>query len=645
MTSTVPGLFDTVLVANRGEIAVRIMRTLRSMGIRSVAVYSDADVDSPHVLAADVAVHIGPTPAAESYLRIERIMDAARQSGAQAIHPGYGFLSENVDFARACAEAGIVFIGPPVDAIDAMGDKIRAKQTAIAAGVPVVPGRHDPHMSDQDIITAAGEVGYPVLLKPSAGGGGKGMRIVRAEDELSEAISSARRESKGAFGDDTLLLERFVDQPRHIEVQILADAHGTVLHLGERECSLQRRHQKVIEEAPSPLLNPDTREALCASAVRLAAAVGYVGAGTVEYVVPSGRPEEFAFLEMNTRLQVEHPVTEMVTGIDLVEQQLRVAAGERLSISQSDIRMNGHALEARIYAEDPTRGFLPTGGELLAWQPPAGIRVDSGVSTGSTIGSAYDPMLAKVIVHADTREQAIDELEQALQNTIALGVVTNIDYLVEILRDDRVRAGALDTALLDKIPATVKTQVPSHIGRAVMMTERSMLPAGSGWRARDGWRVQSNVPLSAELSMGENSFLVDDATDEFDDQISIESVTVFRDGSDRWVHDPQWGTARLTYLSLVDRRIRSREAEGHGGGEWAARSPMPGTVVAVHVHEGEEVDGDQPLVVVEAMKMEHTMRAPAAGTVTEVPVSAGDQVKLDDLLVSMRVATPEGGAA
>ncbi len=644
MTSVVPGLFDTVLVANRGEIAVRIMRTLKSMGIRSVAVYSDADADSPHVLAADVAVHIGPTPAGESYLRIERIIDAAKKSGAQAIHPGYGFLSENVEFARACSEAGIVFIGPPVEAIDAMGDKIRAKQTAIAAGVPVVPGRHDPNMSDQDIIAAAQEVGYPVLLKPSAGGGGKGMRIVRSDDELSEAISSARREAKGAFGDDTLLLERFVDQPRHIEVQILADAHGTVLHLGERECSLQRRHQKVIEEAPSPLLNAATREALCASAVRLAAAVGYVGAGTVEYVVPSDRPEEFAFLEMNTRLQVEHPVTEMVTGIDLVEQQLRVAAGERLTLGQSDIHLHGHALEARIYAEDPTRGFLPTGGELLTWQVPAGARVDSGVTTGSAIGSAYDPMLAKVIVHAHTREQAIDQLIHALQETIALGIVTNIDYLSEILRDERVRAGDLDTALLDKIPATVKTQVPAHISRAVMNAEHARLPDGPGWQARDGWRTQASVPLRAELSMGEISFLADDAGEGAHDDMSTESVTVLHDGSDRWVHDPQWGTARLTYTSLVDRRIRSLEAEGHGGGDWAARSPMPGTVVAVHVQAGDEVEGDQPLVVVEAMKMEHTMRAPAAGTVTEVPVIAGEQVKLDDLLVSMRVSTPESGA-
>lgn len=640
MTTTASHLFDTVLVANRGEIAVRIMRTLHAMGIRSVAVYSDADADSPHVQAADMAVHIGPTPATESYLRIDRIIEAARESGAQAIHPGYGFLSENVDFARACAAAGIVFIGPPVEAIDAMGDKIRAKQTAIAAGVPVVPGRHDPHMSDADLISAAGEVGYPILLKPSAGGGGKGMRIVRDEGELAEAITSARREAQGAFGDDTLLLERFVDQPRHIEVQILADAHGTVLHLGERECSLQRRHQKVIEEAPSPLLDADTRQRLCESAVRLAAAVGYVGAGTVEYVVPSDRPDEFAFLEMNTRLQVEHPVTEMVTGIDLVEQQIRVAAGEPLRMSQSDIHMNGHALEARIYAEDPARGFLPTGGDLLTWRTPAYARVDTGVAAGSTIGSAYDPMLAKVIVHGHTRDQAIDQLIQALQETVALGIVTNIDYLAEVLRDERVRSGALDTALLDKIPAHVKTEVPQRIARAVMVAERAELPRGIGWQARDGWRTHTRAPLRAELTLADTSVVADDEGDE-----SVAGVVVVSDGRDRWVHDPEWGTARLGFTALVDRRLRSRESEGHGGGAWAARSPMPGTVVAVHVQSGEDVEADQPLVVVEAMKMEHTMRAPAAGTVTDVPVSAGEQVKLDEILVSMRVTTPEGEAS
>lgn len=637
MNSTVSGLFDTVLVANRGEIAVRIMRTLRAMGIQSVAVYSDADTDSPHVRAADIAVHIGPTPATDSYLRIDRIIEAARQSGAQAIHPGYGFLSENVDFARACEAAGIVFIGPPVAAIDAMGDKIRAKQTAIAAGVPVVPGRHDPNMTDADLIAAATDVGYPVLLKPSAGGGGKGMRIVRAESELQEAITSARRESTGAFGDDTLLLERFVDQPRHIEVQILADSHGTVLHLGERECSLQRRHQKVIEESPSPLLDDVTRQELCASAVKLAAAVGYVGAGTVEYVAPSADPKAFAFLEMNTRLQVEHPVTEMVTGIDLVEQQIRVAAGERLAMTQSDIHVSGHALEARIYAEDPERGFLPTGGDLLTWRIPVNARVDSGVAAGSSIGSAYDPMLAKVIVHGHTRGQAIDLLAQALQETIALGIVTNIDYLGEVLRDDRVRSGALDTALLDKIPATMKTDMPQRVTRAVMVAERAALAAGSGWSARDGWRMHTRAPMRAELSLAETSVLADDEGDE-----SVAQVTVVSDGQDRWVHDPEWGTARLTFTSLVDRRIRSREAEGHGGGAWAARSPMPGTVVAVLVTAGDEVVADQPLVVVEAMKMEHTMRAPAPGSVIEVPVSAGEQVRLDDLLVSMRVTTPEG---
>ncbi|HTI28194.1 MAG TPA: biotin carboxylase N-terminal domain-containing protein, partial [Kutzneria sp.] len=369
-------MFDTVLIANRGEIAVRVIQTLRRMGIRSVAVHSDADAGARHVHEADVAVRIGPAAARESYLSIERIIDAALKTGAQAVHPGYGFLAENAAFARACAESGLVFVGPPPAAIDAMGDKIRAKQTVTAAGVPVVPGAFG-----DDIEHAVAEIGFPVLLKPSAGGGGKGMRLVHSVDELPAAIESAKREARNSFGDDTLLAERFVLNPRHIEIQVLADAHGTVLHLGERECSLQRRHQKIIEEAPSPLLDEETRARMGKSAADAAASVGYTVAGTVEFIVSADRPDEFFFMEMNTRLQVEHPVTELVTGVDLVEQQLRVAAGEKLSLTQDDIRLTGHAVEARIYAEDPAHGFLPTGGTLLTLDEPTDrIRVDSGVS-------------------------------------------------------------------------------------------------------------------------------------------------------------------------------------------------------------------------------------------------------------------------
>ncbi|WP_039801661.1 acetyl-CoA carboxylase biotin carboxylase subunit, partial [Nocardia araoensis] len=375
LNRSVPVGFDTVLVANRGEIAVRVIRTLRALGIRSVAVYSDADADARHVHEADTAVRLGPAPARESYLAIDRVVAAAVRSGAQAVHPGYGFLSENAAFAAALAEAGIVFLGPPARAIEVMGDKITAKNTVAAFGVPVVPGIATPGLTDDELIAAAADVGYPVLVKPSAGGGGKGMRRVDDPDRLPEALRSARREAAAAFGDDTLFLERFVTRPRHIEVQILADQFGNVLHLGERECSLQRRHQKVIEEAPSPLLDAATRARIGAAACNTARSVDYVGAGTVEFIVSADRPDEFFFMEMNTRLQVEHPVTELVTGVDLVECQVRVAAGQKLAVAQDDIRMVGHAIEARVYAEDPGRGFLPTGGTVLDLDEPEGFGV------------------------------------------------------------------------------------------------------------------------------------------------------------------------------------------------------------------------------------------------------------------------------
>ncbi len=388
-------VFDTVLVANRGEIAVRIIRTLRSLGIRSVAVYSDADANARHVREADVAVRLGPAAPAESYLSVERVVAAAVRTGAQAVHPGYGFLAENPRLARACADAGLVFVGPPPEAIEAMGDKIAAKATVAAAGVPVVPGTSGTGLTDSELVAAAAEVGYPVLVKPSAGGGGKGMRLVRDPGALPGELAGARREARAAFGDDTLLLERYVESPRHIEVQVLADAHGHVVHLGERECSLQRRHQKVVEESPSPVLDERMRDAMGAAAVAAARACGYVNAGTVAFIVPGDRPEEFFFLEMNTRLQVEHPVTELVTGLDLVELQLRIAAGEPLELQQRDVLLRGHAVEARVYAEDPDRGFLPSTGTVLALHEPtdhAGVRVDSGLAEGTEVGGHEDAL-------------------------------------------------------------------------------------------------------------------------------------------------------------------------------------------------------------------------------------------------------------
>jgi acetyl-CoA/propionyl-CoA carboxylase biotin carboxyl carrier protein len=468
-------MFDTVLVANRGEIALRVIRTLRRLGIRSVAVHSDADADAPHVRAADLAVRLGPdgrsdSSAAETYLRADLILAAARRTGAQAVHPGYGFLAENPAFARACTEAGLVFIGPPPAAVELMGDKINAKEAVRVAGVPVVPGSEMDEPSDADLVAAAEAIGYPVLLKPSAGGGGKGMRLVRDAADLPAEIDAARRVARTAFGDDTLLLERWVDNPRHIEVQVLADGHGTTVHLGERECSLQRRHQKLIEEAPSVLLNPETRAAMGTAAVRAAEACGYTGAGTVEFIVPGvdagtaagGGVLDFFFMEMNTRLQVEHPVTELAVSVggpadrpqrpDLVEWQIRVAAGEALPFGQADISFVGHAVEARICAEDPDRDFLPTGGRILRWEEPTGegVRVDSGVTAGSEVGSLYDPMLAKVIAYGPDRATALRRLRAALADTRILGVTTNTGFLRRLLAHPEVAAGRLDTGLVER---------------------------------------------------------------------------------------------------------------------------------------------------------------------------------------------------
>ncbi|WP_137989197.1 biotin carboxylase N-terminal domain-containing protein [Streptomyces vilmorinianum] len=478
-------MFDTVLVANRGEIAVRVIRTLRAMGVRSVAVYSDADAEARHVREADTAVRIGPPPASESYLSVEALLDAARLTGAQAVHPGYGFLAENAGFARACAQAGLVFIGPPASAISLMGDKIRAKETVKAAGVPVVPGAADPELE-----AAARELGAPVLLKPSAGGGGKGMRLVRDLAALDEEIAAARREARSSFGDDTLLVERWIDRPRHIEIQVLADSHGNVVHLGERECSLQRRHQKIIEEAPSVLLTPEIREEMGAAAVEAARSCGYVGAGTVEFIVPGVDPSSYYFMEMNTRLQVEHPVTELITGIDLVEWQLRVAAGEELSFAQSDVRLDGWAIEARICAEDPSRGFLPSGGTVLALGEPQGegVRTDSGLSQGTEVSSLYDPMLSKVIVHAPDRPTALRKLRAALADTVTLGVPTNAGFLRGLLAHEDVASGDLDTGLVEReAESLVDGSVPPEVYAAAALLRQfpPTAPAGGERRAAE----------------------------------------------------------------------------------------------------------------------------------------------------------------
>ncbi|MFD9244111.1 biotin carboxylase N-terminal domain-containing protein [Streptomyces sp. NPDC059556] len=630
-------MFDTVLVANRGEIAVRVIRTLRALGVRSVAVYSDADADARHVREADTAVRIGPPPASESYLSVAALLDAARRTGAQAVHPGYGFLAENAGFAQACADAGLVFIGPPAAAISLMGDKITAKETVKAAGVPVVPGAADPELE-----AAARELGAPVLLKPSAGGGGKGMRLVRDLSTLTEEIASARREARASFGDDTLLVERWIDRPRHIEIQVLADAHGNVVHLGERECSLQRRHQKIIEEAPSVLLTPEIRASMGAAAVEAARSCGYVGAGTVEFIVPGGDPSSYYFMEMNTRLQVEHPVTELITGVDLVEWQLRVASGEPLPFAQEDITLTGWAIEARICAEDPSRGFLPSGGTVLALNEPAGegVRTDSGLSEGTEVSSLYDPMLSKVIVHAEDRPTALRRLRAALADTVTLGVPTNAGFLRRLLAHPDVVSGALDTGLVERdaeslIPAGVPEEVYAAAA-AVRLAELAPAPAG-GWTdpfsVPSGWRLGgSPAPLPFPVRAAGLEAVTAEAP--AGARVTDASVAVTVDGVVHRFHRAgDWLGRDGDSWHVMDHDPVAAALSGarHGGADTLA-APMPGTVTVVKVAVGDEVEAGQSLLVVEAMKMEHVISAPHAGTVTELDVMPGSTVAMDQIL-------------
>ncbi|MFH9955529.1 biotin carboxylase N-terminal domain-containing protein [Streptomyces roseolus] len=640
-------MFDTVLVANRGEIAVRVIRTLRALGVRSVAVYSDADADARHVREADTAVRIGPAAASESYLSVPALLDAARRTGAQAVHPGYGFLAENAAFARACAEAGLVFIGPSAEAIALMGDKIRAKETVKAAGVPVVPGDADPRVAE-----AAREMGAPVLLKPSAGGGGKGMRLVRDLAVLDEEIAAARREARASFGDDTLLVERWIDRPRHIEIQVLADAHGNVVHLGERECSLQRRHQKIIEEAPSVLLDGATRAAMGAAAVEAARSCGYVGAGTVEFIVPGGDPSRYYFMEMNTRLQVEHPVTELITGLDLVEWQLRVAAGEPLDFSQDDVRLDGWAIEARICAEDPSRGFLPSGGTVLSLHEPSGdgVRTDSGLLEGTEVSSLYDPMLSKVIVHAKDRPTALRKLRAALADLTTLGVPTNAGFLRRLLAHPDVVSGAMDTGLVERdAESLVPAGVPDEVYAAAAAVRRTGLAPRprEGWTdpfdVPDGWRLGGAPrPLVFPLRVPGLEPVVAEAP--ADARVTGTGVTVVLDGvTHAFRRAGAWLGRDGDSWHVMDHDPVAAALSGarHGGADTLA-APMPGTVTVVKVAVGDEVEAGQSLLVVEAMKMEHVISAPHAGTVTELDVTPGTTVAMDQVLA---VVTPREEAA
>ncbi|BDH10000.1 acetyl-CoA carboxylase biotin carboxylase subunit [Streptomyces hygroscopicus] len=654
--------FDTVLIANRGEIAVRVIRTLRALGIRSVAVFSDADADARHVREADTAVRIGPAPAAESYLSVERLLDAAARTGAQAVHPGYGFLAENAAFARACADAGLVFIGPSAEAIELMGDKIRAKETVREAGVPVVPGSSGSGLDDGQLAAAAREIGMPVLLKPSAGGGGKGMRLVRDEALLADEIASARREARSSFGDDTLLVERWIDRPRHIEIQVLADGHGNVIHLGERECSLQRRHQKVIEEAPSVLLDEATRAAMGEAAVQAARSCGYRGAGTVEFIVPGKDPASYFFMEMNTRLQVEHPVTELITGIDLVEWQLRVAAGEHLPFTQEDITLTGHAIEARICAEDPARDFLPTGGTVLTLQEVQGdgLRTDSGLSQGVEVGSRYDPMLSKVIAHGPDRASALRLLRAALAETVTLGVTTNAGFLRRLLAHPDVVSGELDTGLVEREAAgLVDGGVPDEVYAAAAAVRQAALEpavAEGGWRdpfaAPDGFRLGGEpAPVRHWLRVPGHDPVAHDVRPgaQAAGQVAPDRVRVTVDGVlHTFHHSGDWlgrdgDSWQVTTYDPVAAALRGA-AGAHGADTLAA--PMPGTVTVVKVAVGDEVAAGQGLLVVEAMKMEHVISAPHAGTVTELDVTAGATVAMDQILAVIAPhENPEEAAA
>jgi acetyl-CoA carboxylase biotin carboxylase subunit len=575
-----------LLIANRGEIALRIIRACRELGIETVAVHSDADAGAPYATAADRAIRIGPPPASESYLSIPKILAAARSSGADAIHPGYGFLSENAAFAAACGGAGLIFVGPPADAIAKMGSKIEARRIAAAAGVPVVPGETPADQSDAGIRAAIDRIGLPALIKASAGGGGKGMRTVRDPRAIDESIQAARREAQAAFGDGTLYVERLVDRPRHVEVQVFADAHGHTVHLFERDCSTQRRHQKVVEESPSPVVTAALREQMTQAAVAAARAVGYVNAGTIEFLVDG---LAFYFLEMNTRLQVEHPVTEQVTGVDLVRAQLLVAGGAPLPWTQDDIRQRGHAIEARVYAEDPAQNFLPQAGPLAAYREPRspGVRVDGGVAEGGEVSIYYDPMIAKVIATAESRELAIGRLVAALRDFQIAGIRTNRAFLIAVLESEAFRRGDVDTAFLDREGADV----------ARRMSEA----------ARQS-HVAGHAPVASHTSVAS------------------------RPDDSRARYDP-WNGGIVARSAAPTGRAKDRRAAGSAGG--AITAPMPATVLKVHVNAGDAVKKGDTLVLLEAMKMELPLRAPGDATVAAVRCREGELVQADAVLVEL----------
>ncbi|MFG6086673.1 acetyl-CoA carboxylase biotin carboxylase subunit [Stenotrophomonas indicatrix] len=648
-------MFSKVLIANRGEIACRVIATCRRLGIATVAVYSDADRNARHVRLADEAIHIGPAAARESYLRSDAILEAARRTGAQAIHPGYGFLSENADFADACVAAGIAFIGPPASAIRAMGDKSAAKALMAKAGVPLTPGYHGDQQAPEFLRTQADGIGYPVLIKASAGGGGKGMRKVERSEDFVDALASCQREAASAFGNDHVLVEKYVERPRHIEIQVFGGGQGEAVYLFERDCSVQRRHQKVLEEAPAPGMSADRRAAMGKAAVDAARAVGYVGAGTVEFI--AGPDGDFYFMEMNTRLQVEHPVTEFITGTDLVEWQLRVAAGQPLPKRQDELAIHGHALEARLYAEDADRGFLPSTGTLRRLRlptPSANVRVDTGVEEGDSITPYYDPMIAKLIVWDVDRDAALRRMSQALADCQVVGVTTNAGFLRRLLHTDSFANAKLDTALIEReqTALAVTGDGEQALWELAAIAAVASTPAAaadvrdphSPWQAQDGWRLGAPAARVVPLQQGERAHTLKvwataDGWRVQCDDAAPKQVVGHADGHTLLVQldDRRWrlqlqrdgdqlylfGSDGQHRFTLHDPVGESEQASADAG---SLLAPMPGRIVATLVAAGTQVKRGTPLVVLEAMKMEHTLQAPADGTVKGYRAKAGDQV-------------------
>ena len=659
------GLFRKILIANRGEIACRVIRTARHMGIATVAVYSEADTDALHVREADEAVAIGPPASAESYLRGDRIIEACRRTGAEAVHPGYGFLSESADFARSLAQAGIVFIGPGPEAIAAMGDKIESKKLAQAAGVSTVPGYLGAIADAQAAARVADDIGYPVMIKASAGGGGKGMRIAANDAELQEALRAAAAEARASFGDDRLFVEKYIEEPRHIEIQVIGDAHGNIVHLGERECSIQRRHQKVIEESPSPALDPETRAAMGAEAVQLARAVGYRSAGTVEFILD--RDRNFYFLEMNTRLQVEHPVTELVTGLDLVELMIRIAAGEPLPFSQDDISQTGWAIEARVYAEDPTRNFLPSIGRLVRYRPPAGdgVRLDAGVFEGAEISFYYDPMIAKLVAYGTDRTAAIERLGAALDAFCVSGVRHNIPFLAAILATERFRAGALSTDFIaQEFPHGFAP--PDHV---VPADQVIVIAAALAQRRLQEFEtaIEGALPGAQPQALERVTVLFDNRSYPVSLRAEGAAYTVEIDGESR-LASLEWRPGEPVLQLRAEDRVATVQIErlpgqvlrlAHGGvirttqilspraAELLALmprkqppdtsrlvlSPMPGLLAQLVISEGQEVKAGEPLAIIEAMKMENVLRAERDGRIATLRARAGDSLAVDQVIL------------